>query len=201
MRRWVFAVVAVGLAYAFVGIVFAVPAGHPKVWRLAAWGVSAVTYGAHICYERFRLGNSPASAAVHIAMAVALGAFGLAAGANIHSLGVASTNEHRRLLLLALGLWPILTAVPAFLVALGGGWILARGGGEGKSRGSWPGVPRTPRACFRFIATAILAAVAGASLTAVAAQVLGVSVLIASTVAGTLAAVVVALLIARHRPA
>jgi len=124
--------VIVGVLYAFVGILFALPASHVTVWRLAAWLVSAVAYAAHICYERFRLRNPPHSAALHIALAVALGAFGLAAGANIHSLWVESSTEHRRLLLLALGLWPVLTALPAFLVALGAGWALARAGAQAK---------------------------------------------------------------------
>ena len=115
-----------GVLYAFVGIVFTLPESHVKAWRLAAWVVSALAYAAHICYERFRLRNSSPSASLHIALAVALGAFGLAAGANIHSLWVGSTGEHRRLLLLALGLWPVMTALPAFLVALGASWLLAR---------------------------------------------------------------------------
>ena len=118
--------VIIGGIYAFVGIVFAVPADHVKVWRLAAWVVSAIAYAAHICYERFRLRNSARSAAFHVASAVALGAFGLALGANIHSLAIGSTNEHTHLLLLALGLWPVITALPAFLVALGVSWVLAR---------------------------------------------------------------------------
>src|SRR6266581_8006094 len=121
-QLWARAVVILGIMYAFVGIVFAVPADHVKVWRLAAWVVSAIAYAAHICYERFRLRNSPRSAALHIALAVAFGAFGLAVGANIHSLWLGSTPEHRRLLLLALGLWPLITALPAFLVALGASW-------------------------------------------------------------------------------
>ena len=125
-QPWVRALVLLGVMYVFVGIVFAVPADHVKVWRLAAWVVSAIAYEAHICYERFRLRNSPHSAALHVALAVALGAFGLAVGANIHSLSIGSTNEHRRLLLLALGLWPVITALPAFLIALGASWVLAR---------------------------------------------------------------------------
>jgi hypothetical protein len=118
--------VILGVAYAFVGIAFAVPAHHVKLWRLAAWVVSAVACTAHICYERFRLRNLPPSAALHVALAVALGAFGLAVGANVHSLSLGSTNEHRHFLLLALGLWPVITALPAFLVALGASWVLAR---------------------------------------------------------------------------
>ena len=125
-QLWVRAVVILGIVYAFVCIVFAVPTDHVKVWRLAAWVVSAIAYAAHVCYERFRLRNSPRSAALHVASAVAFGAFGLAVGANIHSLSLGSTNEHRRLLLLALGLWPVITAMPSFVVALGASWILAR---------------------------------------------------------------------------
>ena len=124
--------VILGVMYAFVGIVFAMPASHVKAWRLAAWVVSAVGYGAHICYERFRLRNSPRLTALHVALAAALGAFGLAVGANIHSLSVGSTNEHRLLLLLALVLWPIITALPAFLVALIASWVLALAGPQKK---------------------------------------------------------------------
>ena len=53
-----------------------------------------------------------------LACAVALGAFGLALSATIHSLLVASTGPHRRLVLLALVVWPIMTGLPAFVVAL-----------------------------------------------------------------------------------
>ena len=115
-----------GIMYAFVGIVFALPSSHVKFWRLAAWVVSAIGYAAHICYERFRLRNRPGVAALHVALAVALGAFGLAVGANIHSLAISSTNRHRSLLLLALGLWPLITGLPAFFIALVASWVLAR---------------------------------------------------------------------------
>ena len=120
------AVLAIGVVYALVGIVFATPTSHVGVWRLAAWGVSAVAYAAHIAYERFRLRSSAPSGALRVAMAVALGAFGLAVGANIHSLSGASTDQHRRLLLLALVIWPVITALPAFLVALAAGGVLTR---------------------------------------------------------------------------
>ena len=126
-KTWVRAALILGAVYALVGIGFALPAYHVKLWRLAAWVVSAIAYATHICYEHFRLHNSPRSAALHVASAVALGAFGLAVGANIHSLSLCSTNEHRHhLLLLSLGLWPVITAVPAFLVALGTSLVLAR---------------------------------------------------------------------------
>jgi hypothetical protein len=118
------------MGYAFVGIVFAVPASHVHVWRLAAWMVSAIGYAGHIAYERFRLRNPPGSAALHVACAVALGAFGLAVGANIHSRSLGSTPQHRQLLLLALGIWPVMTALPAFLVALVINVVLARAFGK-----------------------------------------------------------------------
>jgi hypothetical protein len=133
-QSWIRAAVLLGIGYALVGIVFAVPAAHVQAWRLAAWVVSAIGYAAHIAYERFRLRNSPGSAALHVAFAVALGAFGLAVGANIHSLSTRSTNQHRQLLLLSLGIWPVITALPAFLVALGTNVVLARalGSAQGK---------------------------------------------------------------------
>jgi len=133
-QAWVPAAVLLGIGYALVGIVFAVPATHVQAWRLAAWVVSAIGFAAHIAYERLGLRNSPRSAALHVAFAVALGAFGLAVGANIHSLSAGSTNQHRQLLLLSLGIWPVMTALPAFLVALGTSVILARALGSGRSK-------------------------------------------------------------------
>jgi hypothetical protein len=119
------ALTLVGLFYALVGILFAWPVEHVRVWRLAAWVVSAVAYAAHIGYECFRLHSAPRRAALHVAAAVALGALGLAAGANLHSLSMPSTSGHRRLLLIALAAWPAITAVPAFLVALAAATMLS----------------------------------------------------------------------------
>jgi hypothetical protein len=125
-RAWIRPAVLLGALYALVGITFAIPTTHAKAWRLAAWAVSAIGYAAHIAYERFRQHNSPSSSALHVAAGVALGAFGLAVGANVHSMSVGSTQQQRLLLLLALGIWPVITAVPAFLVALGANVVLAR---------------------------------------------------------------------------
>ena len=91
-QSWVRMAVFLGVGFALVGIVFAVPATHVQAWRLAAWVVSAIGYAAHIAYERLRLKNPPGSAALHVAFAVGLGAFGLAVGANIHSLSAGSTT-------------------------------------------------------------------------------------------------------------
>ena len=126
---WILPAAVLGASYALVGIAFAVPATHGQAWRLAAWIVSGLGYAAHLAYERFRLGTSPSSSALHVAAGAALGAFGLAVGANIHSLSIESTGRHRQLLLLSLAIWPIMTAIPAFLVALAASVILARASG------------------------------------------------------------------------
>ncbi len=85
-------------------------------WRLAAWIVSAVVYSAHIGYEQFRIGSSPRSTALHVAFGAAIGAFGLAATAIFHSWLTGTGNL--RLLRIALLIWPLITGVPAFVVAL-----------------------------------------------------------------------------------
>ena len=124
--RWYRAVMLVGLVYCLVGIAFPAPADHLRAWRLAAWVVSAAAYAAHVAYEFFTLRSSPRAGALHVALAVALGALGLAIAANIHSLSVGSTSQHRLLLLLALVIWPVMTAVPAFLTTLAANLVLAR---------------------------------------------------------------------------
>ena len=120
------ALILVGAIYAVTGIVFAWPENHVRVWRLAAWLVSAAAFATHIGYEHFRMRATPGRAAWHVALAVALGAFGLAVSATIHSLLVASTVQQRRLVRLALVIWPIITGLPAFLVALAASGMLTR---------------------------------------------------------------------------
>ncbi|HVH68609.1 MAG TPA: hypothetical protein VM716_12145 [Gemmatimonadales bacterium] len=84
-------------------------------WRLAAWVISAAAFGGHIWYEHVRLRSSRAITAFHAALAAALGAFGLAVAATVHAQVVGSM---RPAYALALVLWPVLTGVPAFIVAL-----------------------------------------------------------------------------------
>jgi hypothetical protein len=94
------------------------------MWRLAAWLVSGAAYAAHIWYEHFRLRNGPRSTALHAAVAVAIGAIALALAGMIRS--VSTTSTLRPAWLLALVLWPAITALPAFLVALVVAALLAR---------------------------------------------------------------------------
>jgi hypothetical protein len=124
MGSWL--ILVVGLGYAAIGVVFAWPTTYVQVWRLGAWVLSGGLCGAHILYERFGLRAVPRSAALHVGLAVALGALGLAAAANIHSLSVGATERQHRLLLVALIAWPVITGLPAFLVAWGISGILAR---------------------------------------------------------------------------
>ena len=86
--------------------------------------VSAVVYAAHIGYERVRIRSSPHSTALHVAFGAAIGAFGLAAAANVHSW--LSGTGNLRLLRIALVIWPFVTGVPAFLLAIVLTTLLAR---------------------------------------------------------------------------
>src|SRR5438105_13213072 len=129
-RPWLRAAILFGVVYLAAGFVFGVLAGAAAsnqmraAWRLLAWLVSAVAYALHIRYEYARLHNPPAAAARHVSTGVAIGAFGLALAANIHALTAGST--HRRALGLSLVLWPLLTAIPSFVVALAATATLAR---------------------------------------------------------------------------
>ena len=123
-QSWFRTATLIGVFYCAIGIVFALPSSHVRLWRLTAWLVSAAVFAAHIRYEHYRVGNSSRATAAHAALAAAIGAFGLAVAANIHELWVAS--GYRRSIVLALVTWPVLTAVPAFVVALVAASIPAR---------------------------------------------------------------------------
>lgn len=113
---WIRAALLAGVAYFLVGRLFALPADHVHAWRLAAWIVCGAAYAAHIGYEHFRLRHPPRALAWHAAVGVAIGAFALAVAGMMHALQTGLAT--RTLWLLALVLWPAITAVPAFLVAL-----------------------------------------------------------------------------------
>jgi hypothetical protein len=119
--RWKTAALLVGAIYLIVGLISAVLAGGAdsvemrNFWRRMAWVVSAVFFGAHIAFERFTLRNSTRTSALHVATGAAIGSFGLAVAANLHS--QPSTRQHL-LVAASLVLWPAITAIPAFIVAL-----------------------------------------------------------------------------------
>jgi hypothetical protein len=119
-QRWFPMAFAVAVAYAAVGLITSAPGhfGRPHflAWRLGAWALSAIVFALHLGYEAWRVRSTAVAMALHASIAVALGAFGLAAGAAIRS-------GHPRTFLLALIVWPLVLFVPAFLVA----FVLALG--------------------------------------------------------------------------
>ncbi len=123
-HAWLRAALLFGVFYLLIGRLFALPATHVQFWRLAAWAVSGLAYVAHISYERFRLRNRARTTAWHVAVAVAIGGFGLAVAGMINSL--VTTSAIRPIWFLALVLFPIVTAVPAFLGALVAAAVLQR---------------------------------------------------------------------------
>ena len=124
--RWARAVVIVGVVYLVAGLVFGALAGAAAshqmrvAWRLAAWATSAAAFASHIWYEQLRLRHSPATTAFHAALAVAIGAFGLAVSASIHAI-----RAHTHFPSSALISWPIVTALPAFVVAFVAAAVMA----------------------------------------------------------------------------
>lgn len=121
----------VGILYAAIGIAFAALAGSSSMqmrqfWRLAAWEVSAAVFAAHVAYEHFGMRRSPGAVALKAGGAAAVGGFGLALAAMLHSLVALAPDRRPRLLGVALVAWPVITGVPAYIIALGSSAILGR---------------------------------------------------------------------------
>ncbi|HCU10591.1 MAG TPA: hypothetical protein DGB72_00525 [Gemmatimonadetes bacterium] len=125
--RWVRAVLLVGVLYLAAGLVFGALAGSAGsdqvrvAWRLAAWVISAAAFAAHIVYEQVRLRSSSRTTALHASLAAGLGAFGLAVAARLHA---QATQHHFPAV--AIAIWPVMTALPAFVVALAAAAVLTR---------------------------------------------------------------------------
>ena len=121
-RRWLGRAMLVGMLYLAVAMASAALAGAAATeqlrffWRLSAFAISAVVFAAHIGHEHFRLRSPARPTAWHSSVAVACGGFALALVANVHDLG--SASGYRPRMLIALVAWPLLTAVPAYIVAL-----------------------------------------------------------------------------------
>ena len=116
--QW-YAVLLFAVAYLVVGVAFPNPSASNKMqfyWRLGAWLTAVLAFAIHIGLEHIGFRNSPYRTALHASTSVSLGAFALAAAANIHALRTGVGNQ--RLLHLALVVWPIVTGVPVFMVAL-----------------------------------------------------------------------------------
>jgi len=121
-RLWLRAVLLIGAIYCAIGIGFSTFAARSSsqrtvvAWNVASFVVSLVVFAVHIGYEHFGFGNRPLIVAWHASLAVALGSFLLAVSANLHSLRV--VNSQHGLLAMALVVWPLMTGIPAFGVAL-----------------------------------------------------------------------------------
>ena len=121
-KRWLRAVLLLGVLYLVIGLAFGAFArwaafnSTPENWNRLAFVACGIAFAIHVGYEHFRLRNSPRITAWHASLAVALGALGLALSANLHDLW--SPAGYRPRMLIALIAWPLLTAVPAFIVAL-----------------------------------------------------------------------------------
>ncbi len=123
-HHWPRAALIAGVVYLVIGRTFAWPTDHVVAWRWAAWAVSGAVFATHIGYEHFGSRHSPLATALHAAVAVAIGAFGLAVAGALNSLR--TTAAIQPLWLLAFVAWPALTALPAFLMALAASAVLAR---------------------------------------------------------------------------
>jgi len=125
-QRWLRMATFFAIAYPVVGIVFAFAASKGMVvfWRLAAWLVCAAAFAVHLWYEHARLQSPPRRAALHVSLAVALGAFLLAVWINVHAHWIVA--HPRPFVPLSLVLFPVITGVPAFVVALVVASLLAR---------------------------------------------------------------------------
>jgi hypothetical protein len=118
------------IAYLVVGLSFAAAAnasapGHARAgWRLAAYLVSALILAGQFAYERRRAASSAVVVASACGVAVALGAFALAVAANVRIWFGAGAQHHA--VMAALAVWPLVTGLPAFAVALGAAVVMKR---------------------------------------------------------------------------
>ena len=126
--------ILVGMTYAVVGVAFAIPASSANsdrgrvAWRLAAWAASAAIFAAHVAWERLRLGGSPRRVAWRVSAAVAIGAFALAARINVRAAGSHRSGARSAL---ALVVFPVVTAVPAFVVGFAAASVVRPRGEDG----------------------------------------------------------------------
>jgi len=109
------AVVLAAIGYLAIGRFLPNSGPHVHALRLAAWFVSGVVFVGHVAHERLACRSSNALMARRVAASVAIAAFGLAIAGPLYGRWV----DGRPILavLPALVLWPLATALPAYLVA------------------------------------------------------------------------------------
>ena len=87
-----------------------------KVWRLTAWLSSVVIFVGHILYDRYKLSDSASRTARMAAFSVMIAVFALAIIGPV--LAHRNSADFWRSGVLSVLLWPLLTGIPAFIVAL-----------------------------------------------------------------------------------
>ena len=128
------AVVLAAIAYLAIGRFFPNAGPHVQMLRLAAWALSGIVFVAHIAHERVARGSSNALMAKRVTLAVAIAALGLAIAGPLYARWVAGRPIPP--VLPALVLWPLETAVPAYLVARVIGPVVRRRNPQSQSRTS-----------------------------------------------------------------
>lgn len=121
---WIPAALLVGAIYCVIGRVFTLPFDNWRLARVAAWVLSLAFFAAHVVYEHFRLRSTPRQTGLHTALAVWIGAAGLAIGGMLHALLTASPV--RPVWLIAFFVLPVVVAIPAFVGGLLAGVLLSR---------------------------------------------------------------------------
>jgi len=101
------------------------------MWRAAAWLLSLSVFLVHFASERRRQRRS-LDTATYVALAVGLGALGVPALGPLRAHWTDATRLP--LVMLSIVAWPLLTGIPAFVVALLGGFLLDRAAGAPGSR-------------------------------------------------------------------
>lgn len=94
------------------------------LWRLSAFVGSAAVLAAHVAHEHFRLASPARTTAWHASVAAGFGGLAIALSANVHE--ISSAADYRPRMLVALVAWPLLTGVPAFLIARIAAAVLGR---------------------------------------------------------------------------
>lgn len=113
-----------GVAYLVIGRVSAAPTDYRHGWRFAAWAASAAVFLAQIAYEHLDRRSQPRTIALHAALGAAVGGFLLALVVAVRVWSTAPST--RSAWLVALVAWPLLTGIPAFVVALAIAFVLRR---------------------------------------------------------------------------
>ena len=92
-------------------------------WRYVAWSLSAAVFLWHLIVARRRR-TTLVAAALQVAVGVAFGALLLAVLGPVRAHWAEASRN--RTILLSVFAWPLLTGLPAFVVALGAEYLLAR---------------------------------------------------------------------------